>query len=571
MGRQRIRASQALLICVVCSAAFWIIKVGLLRDETISPERRGIPRGAASLNGTVSGAHARSLQAAVVTLKGGGGEARAITGRAGDFAFPALPAGSYTVIASKVGYVTLNYGQRFAFEPATVIRLLDGEKRDKVDFVLPLAGSLSGRVTNETGKAVSALVVARPSFAGDPPTAGPLLPESIAPDFDVRPRNTDVNGNFNINGLPPGAYFVSALPIADGETSPHRKRYLRHFYPGSPDWRKATRVKVAAGQATDATIRLQQHQTARIVGSVQDSRGRPVAQAPVKYGRTEPDGSIDYVFNGGLVSTGAEGTFVLDGLLPGEYVVTAASGRPWVKPGQQRAIEMAHGRVSALDTNKGEARALFRTKPGSAVEGQVITEDAIQFPGVANLRVTAIPVNETQRQTAATNSAPVGPDGRFRLLNVFGEFRVTSDVDRETGWYVKGMIGADTLRLESLDGSAGGTLRGIALVLSAKTAKLHGTVFKASQVAARCLVIVFSDSESDWKDRQRKFVIVTRTDWAGAYSVSALIPGAYRIVPLESFGEIGPLTVARLKAFRESAALVNLAPGETATHNLTVR
>jgi carboxypeptidase family protein len=48
-----------------------------------------------------------------------------------------LPAGRYTVSASKGGYVTVQYGQRRPFEPGTQVNVADGETVERLDRAGP--------------------------------------------------------------------------------------------------------------------------------------------------------------------------------------------------------------------------------------------------------------------------------------------------------------------------------------------------------------------------------------------------------------------------------------------------
>src|SRR5688572_4247253 len=73
----------------------------------------------------------------------------------GRYEFRNLPAGRYTVSASKNGYVTISYGQRRPNEPGSPLDLADRQVADKVDFALPRGGIITGRVLDEYGEPVA--------------------------------------------------------------------------------------------------------------------------------------------------------------------------------------------------------------------------------------------------------------------------------------------------------------------------------------------------------------------------------------------------------------------------------
>ena len=64
----------------------------------------------------------------------------------GRFELKELPAGRYTVSASKGSFVSLQYGQLRPFASGKPIELRDGETIEKVDFALPRGGIVTGRV-----------------------------------------------------------------------------------------------------------------------------------------------------------------------------------------------------------------------------------------------------------------------------------------------------------------------------------------------------------------------------------------------------------------------------------------
>ena len=74
----------------------------------------------------------------------------------GGFIFKDLPAGSYTLAASKPGYLDSIYGQRRpgTGRPGTPIQLVDGQHLEKLSFQLARGGAIMGTVVDEQGEPV---------------------------------------------------------------------------------------------------------------------------------------------------------------------------------------------------------------------------------------------------------------------------------------------------------------------------------------------------------------------------------------------------------------------------------
>lgn len=131
-----------------------------------------------------------------------GVQPRQFTDAKGRFAFVGLPPSvSYTVSASKAGYLTGGYSSELtpgAF--SGVIVLEDGEWVSSVRILLTRTGAINGTVMDEAGEPVVGVYVrllARIAVQGRPElAAGPLA-------------TTDDRGAYRFSGLAPGRYLVS--------------------------------------------------------------------------------------------------------------------------------------------------------------------------------------------------------------------------------------------------------------------------------------------------------------------------------------------------------------------------
>jgi len=70
----------------------------------------------------------------------------------GRFQVPGLPAGEYTITATKAGYVDVMFGQRRALGNGTPVQIADGQQLSNINLQLPLGGVITGRVLDEDGE-----------------------------------------------------------------------------------------------------------------------------------------------------------------------------------------------------------------------------------------------------------------------------------------------------------------------------------------------------------------------------------------------------------------------------------
>jgi len=132
-----------------------------------------------------------------------GGARSTLTDEQGAFAFQVLPAGRFTLTASKAGFVNGTYGAKRPGRPGTPIQLAEGQQLDKMTIGMPRGGVITGVVMDENGEpspgtTVRALHVAL--------RTGEKTLEQAGQD------QTDDRGIYRIYQLQPGDYVVSAVP-----------------------------------------------------------------------------------------------------------------------------------------------------------------------------------------------------------------------------------------------------------------------------------------------------------------------------------------------------------------------
>ncbi|MCC7007236.1 MAG: carboxypeptidase regulatory-like domain-containing protein [Acidobacteria bacterium] len=145
------------------------------------------------------------VRRARVTLSGQGpqGGRSTLTDDQGRFVFQALPAGRFTLTASKAGYVDASFGAKRAGRPGTPIQLAEGQKLESVAITLPRGGVLTGMVVDENGEPEPGTQVRAFRYAM---RTGERSLQAAGQD------QTDDRGIYRIFQLQPGEYVLNAVP-----------------------------------------------------------------------------------------------------------------------------------------------------------------------------------------------------------------------------------------------------------------------------------------------------------------------------------------------------------------------
>src|SRR3954465_1566030 len=146
----------------------WIVLLAVVAVATaasaqspVRDPRHTPPAGTGAIRGRVvradTGEPLRRVQVRIDewSAKDQSGPASTMTDAQGRYELTQLPAGTYHLKATRGGYVEMEYGQRRPFERGRPIELAEGAVLEKIDFVMPLGGVVTGRVVDEMGEAVA--------------------------------------------------------------------------------------------------------------------------------------------------------------------------------------------------------------------------------------------------------------------------------------------------------------------------------------------------------------------------------------------------------------------------------
>ena len=145
------------------------------------------------------------VRRARVTLSGAelrGGRST-LTNDEGQFTFAALPAGRFTLTASKAGYVDVPFGAKRPGRPGTPIQLADKQKLENANIALPKGSVITGMVIDENGEPAPGTQVRVMRFVM---RTGERTLQSAGQ------AQSDDRGFYRVWGLQPGEYLISAVP-----------------------------------------------------------------------------------------------------------------------------------------------------------------------------------------------------------------------------------------------------------------------------------------------------------------------------------------------------------------------
>jgi protocatechuate 3,4-dioxygenase beta subunit len=512
-------------------------------------DRPDMPTGTATLRGRVVGGESGGpLRRALVRLQGQ--EMRegkmTTTDEQGRWELKDLPAGRFTLTATKAGYVTLQYGQRRPFEQGRPLDIQDNQTLNNVNFNLPRGSVIAGRINDEFGEPVAeAMVMALRYryFNG----SRRLIPAG-------RFSQTDDGGNFRIYGLAPGDYYLSAtlrLGMFMGGESTNRTGYAPTYFPGTPSEQQADKVSVALGaEVTGISFALNPVRTARVTGTAVDSQGRPMTGAFVSLMETSGDGGNFMMMSfGGGNRVGENGHFTLTDVSPGEYTITAREMGPG-RDGEESETAEAKLLVSGEDIS---GVSLIGTR-GATIKGQVSfdTQQPTSLkPGSVGVYVTPKdPLGSPGFFFGPGNRDTLNDDWTFDLRAMKGPVLLRT-MRTPPGYSLKGVYYNNQDVTDSgINFKPGESLSGVQVVLTAKSSTVSGSVTDArSQPVTDYAAIIFAEDSAKWGFMSR-YVHMARPDQQGAFQVKELPPGRYLAAAvdyLEEGEETNPETLERLR------------------------
>jgi 5-hydroxyisourate hydrolase-like protein (transthyretin family) len=518
-----------------------------------------------------------------------------LTNADGRYEFSELPAGRFTVSATKSGFVNVQYGQTRPFESGKPIELADAQVVDKADIAMPRGSVIAGRIVDEFGEPITDATVSamRSVWSGGRRRLQPA----------GRVGQTNDLGQYRIFGLPPGDYYLSATfrgaemmmfemaataTYVAGPAAASTSGYAATFYPGTTSAPEAQRVRVALGQEmSGADFALAAVKLARVTGSVMRSDGHPASGTMVSLIPRSTDGVFSMLERSGR--TDANGNFTLSGVTPGDYnlqvrgmsttMMTTAGGGTITRimgPDGAGGPEAEFGTVPVTVAGDDVTNVVVVTTKGATAAGRVTFDGASQPPSLTSVRVVATAADNepTMVFPGPGNASPgsVATDGSFDLRGLAGT-RLLRVMGLPQGWVLKSVsIEGQDVTDTGFDFRPGGAVTGIDVVVTATTTELNGTVITANGAVVKDFTaVLFADDPARWTLPSTRYVTGTRPDQEGRVKVRNLPPGDYYAIAVEYLaqGEWGdPEVLERLKG---KATRITLNAGESKNIQLKIQ
>ena len=528
------------------------------------PQPTAPPKPSAVLRGRVTAADTgRPLRRAQIAASIPGVQTRHTTSTnvRGEFELRDLPAGRYTVTVTRSGYLPWEYGRRHPGEPGTPIDLGEAETRDKLDFSLPRASTISGRIIDETGEAVAGVnvFVMRPEFFRG---RRRLTPISSA-------FRTDDTGQYRIIGLQPGDYFVMATLRETWTTGGEKKQvfgYAPTFFPGTPTAADATRVRVAAGKdAPNTDIALIPMTAATISGVAVRADGSPIPGATVSLGQNVAGPTFQSFGSIASARVEPDGTWRFRDIAPGEYDLSVT----WTAPDGARESGSMKVTVAGEDI---DGLSLVTEGPIS-VTGDVVTDDGTPLP-TSNGRLRVVvehigPDKAPVQVPSGSENGVVTDAGTFTYSTTRGR-AIVQVWALPKGWAIKSVEAAGQ---DTADGvievSGSQKFEGVRVVITQSFPAVSGTTTDAQGKSVDGIVAIFPADDKRWLGVAGN-IRWTRSDQYGRFRLETVAPGEYLAAALKTAQPADFLDPEYLATLATSAKRISVRAGQPQTLALTL-
>ena len=473
-----------------------------------------------------------------------------------------LPAGRYTLRVNRNGYLPLAFGQRRPGEAGKPFELADKQTIEKIDFALPRMSIISGRIVDELGDPIAGVQVWAMQlqyFQG----ARRLVP------MGTGLTTTDDTGQYRLLSLSPGDYIVMAQSRETWPLDSDPKQifgYATSYYPGAATPSEAQRVRLGTGQELgNIDFGLSAGRTVKVSGTLTSGAGLPLGGETINVAQEVRGPQMSSMFSFSTARTNPDGTFTLNNVVAGEYMINARIGARGDQPAMdaQQVLHVSGADIEGLVVVAGS---------GGTVKGQVVTDDGSALPSNVD-RMTVRATNPAQGfrpMTFTPDNGRVNKDGTFEVKGASGG--VMFSIAPLTGdWTLKAVeIEGRDVSDEPVEIAHGGAVIGMRVVLTARPSHLRGALTDEKRQPAEGTVIVFSEENSRWREGSRQ-VRSTRPDQNGEFSFKGLPPGNYLIAALDYVQENQWNDPEFLETLKERAERVSLTESENKRVDLTLK
>ncbi len=553
------------------------------------------------------------------------GSRSAMTDDDGQYVFPALPAGTFTVRGSLTGHISGTYGQKQPGRAGTSIALAEGQQLKDASFEIAKGGVITGAVFDDRN---------RPSVGTPVRVLRWMMQSGERVMTTAGTATTDDRGIYRVYNLQPGSYIVSAVPrntptevitselvereqmaamLAAGynvnvDLSTSRptqaasepvQGYAPVFYPGTTQVQAARELRVGISEEhTAIDFQLSRVPLTRITGQVIAPQGVSPSSVQVRLISTET-----YALGANQQSArpNASGVFTFQQVVPGQYTVFAfANVSNSAAANAARQQELTR-QLQMLQANQGPIPApppppppgsqqrvwaqadvfvdgsfppavTLSLQDGLSISGQLTFVGASAPPTSTRLRVTMSPLGPAQASMGVGSmSATADERGNFTVAGIVpGRYRISANSAQ--GWQLKSVLagGIDVLDFP-LEIVPGTPLPPLTLQFGDRHTMLTGVMSGPDGTpSSEYSVVIFPEDQRYWVPYARR-MRSTRPSTDGKFSFGSLPAGDYRLAAVTDLDPGDILDPEFLRQLLPASVSVRLVDGQPATQDIRVR
>jgi hypothetical protein len=388
-----------------------------------------------------------------------------------------------------------------------------------------------------------------------------------------------------------GLNFGQNLPLDFGfgfDAISGQVSYAPTYYPGVSSTRDAQPVNVAlASESLGIDFSLLLVRMARVSGRVSTNDGIAIANGNVNLAPDDqPAGRGGPMAGnyGGRITR--EGTFVINNVPPGQYVLRARGdtnaqggrGERGGRGGGPNGPANARGNTPGTDTLRFASQPL--SVNGDLADLSVVLSPGATLSGTVSLQLTqGTQVDISQvRITARPADSAIGQEtsGRADRNGTFTMQSIPAGphwfrVQAPRGLTLKSvMIGGRDVVDGPHDIQAGEKISGATIVLTDRVSEITGTIMdERSAPIPDYTVLAFPDDARLWGPQSRH-IMTARPDQNGKFQIRGLPPGRYYLVAIDPTSQGEWFEPAFLEQHREASGRLILAEGEIKTQDFRV-
>jgi hypothetical protein len=378
--------------------------------------------------------------------------------------------------------------------------------------------------------------------------------------FSSKPVTTDGEGHFLIAGVEPGDLIATTNPPdpqADSDGKP--ARYPAEVWPGGVNRDDALPVPVPSGATIDlGTLRLHARDLPKLEVTIKGDCARRRFSVDM-----EDVGINTLTTVAQLADVACDASGTLNGLSPGNYHLAARpSGPPSQMPDESADLDVTIG--------KDDAKAELIVRRPIRISGRVVTRNGDSESPLANVQVDIAPwvPGKTLTPLPPGQPAKVDSDGRFRIaVYPMPDGHLHASMKKlPPGLFVEAVRynGSETQGAD-LNVNPNAISQELTIICSSNFASASGRIQNLKEATASVLFVPWpSGGDTPYPG----YIFESETDTDGAFSLTRLPPGRYKILAVPSAERQKLEMPAVLRTLLSTAHDDELHAGSASTVNL---